>query len=161
MSGTPAGLELPYRERRAHARFGKHSDEFPAAQRIDRIRICVGTSVHIDADMSHAAHEPTDHRFVEDGLLRHETDAPPIVPPHSPLDESEIQVPEMGHGDDGTATAWQVLRSRHERLQPHACEECAACRDGGRVDGFTAFHSGNDIAGYPHLAGEQGTGGQW
>src|SRR5690554_6619712 len=92
--------------------------------------------------MTHPAHEPTDHRFVEHALLRHEADATPNVQPGRPLHQGEVQIAEMGHCDDRAAGVGQVLGPGGGALDAPEAEERPTCHDGCCVDGFASTGHG-------------------
>ena len=60
----------------------------------------------------HAAQQPADGGLVEGALRGHEADAASVVQPRLPLDERELEVAEVRHGEDGAAGGGDVLEAR-------------------------------------------------
>src|SRR5690554_2511279 len=96
--------------------------------------------------MAHPAHQPTDGGLVEYALLRHETDATPVVQPGRPLHECEVQIAEMGHGDHGAAGRRQVLGTGDSALDSPETEQRTTRGDGRGVDRFApTSHDGTSL----------------
>ena len=96
----------------------------------------------------HAPQQPADGGLVERPLGGHEADAAAVVQPRLPLDERELEVAEVRHGEDGAAVGRNVLEPRGRVLRAQRGEHGSTDADGGGVDGFAGAprHANNGSA---------------